>query len=325
MASDKNECPLVTFALFSYNQERFIQEAVEGALQQDYPRLEIILSDDCSSDSTFEIIELLVSKYTGPHSIIINKNDTNIGLASHFNKIIAQAKGDIIVVAAGDDISLQTRVSKTVAILCGNPGATFASFSDIVIDEYGNERPQNTNSQLAKVRKIVLKDYIQGNSPWLSGASRGFRRSLFDVYGNLNTCCPTEDTPYIVRGLMMGYALVSSEVGIFYRQHGNNLSGHSSMRSMDFNEIRNQYCRDINAAYSKGLIGKELQAELILWAEKNYKKRCLMRAYYWSNKKMRFYFLSILPNSALTSFEKLSMIKNAISSRCKIVHDARRN
>ena len=41
--------PLVTFALFAYNQERYVREAVEGAFAQTYQPLEIILSDDCSS------------------------------------------------------------------------------------------------------------------------------------------------------------------------------------------------------------------------------------------------------------------------------------
>lgn len=49
--------PLVTFALIAYDQERFIREAVEGAFSQTYSPLEIILSDDCSSDRTFEIIK----------------------------------------------------------------------------------------------------------------------------------------------------------------------------------------------------------------------------------------------------------------------------
>lgn len=43
-----SQAPLVTFALFAYNQEKFIREAVEGAFAQTYESLEIILSDDCS-------------------------------------------------------------------------------------------------------------------------------------------------------------------------------------------------------------------------------------------------------------------------------------
>ncbi len=48
---------LVTFALFSYNQERFIREALRGALAQTYSPLQIVISDDCSQDRTFKIIQ----------------------------------------------------------------------------------------------------------------------------------------------------------------------------------------------------------------------------------------------------------------------------
>ena len=57
------ERPLVTFALFAYNQERYIREAVEGAFAQTYEPLEIILSDDCSTDRTFEIMQEMVANY----------------------------------------------------------------------------------------------------------------------------------------------------------------------------------------------------------------------------------------------------------------------
>jgi glycosyltransferase involved in cell wall biosynthesis len=54
MPDNPTDRSLVTFALFAYNQEKYIREAVEGALAQTYEPLEIILSDDCSSDRTFE-------------------------------------------------------------------------------------------------------------------------------------------------------------------------------------------------------------------------------------------------------------------------------
>ena len=49
--------PLITFLLVSYNQEAYIREAIEGALAQTYSPLEIVISDDCSSDATFSLIK----------------------------------------------------------------------------------------------------------------------------------------------------------------------------------------------------------------------------------------------------------------------------
>ena len=71
---EENDRPLISFCLFAYNQERFIRKAVEGALSQNYSPLEIVLSDDCSTDSTFEIIKEMAACYHGSHSIILNRN-----------------------------------------------------------------------------------------------------------------------------------------------------------------------------------------------------------------------------------------------------------
>src|SRR5215212_7155005 len=97
--------PLVTFALFAYNQERFIAEAVRGALSQTYSPLEIIISDDGSTDRTFEIIEGEVAGYAGPHEIRLNRIEQNIGWGAHINLVMEMVKGKLIVVAAGDDVS----------------------------------------------------------------------------------------------------------------------------------------------------------------------------------------------------------------------------
>ena len=70
----ESDRPLVTFALFAYNQEKYIREAIEGAFAQTYEPLEIILSDDCSVDRTFEIMTEMVVNYRGKHCIKLNKN-----------------------------------------------------------------------------------------------------------------------------------------------------------------------------------------------------------------------------------------------------------
>ena len=75
--------PLVTFAIFSHNQETYIREAVEGAFAQIYEPLEIILSDDCSTDRTFEIMKELASAYHGKHQVVLNKTADNLGTIDH--------------------------------------------------------------------------------------------------------------------------------------------------------------------------------------------------------------------------------------------------
>ena len=109
--------PLATFALFAYNQEAFVGEAVRSALAQTYRPLEIILSDDASSDGTFEIMEAASKDCPADVRLILNRNDRNIGIGNHINKVVSMSGGEILVLAAGDDISLPHRTSVSVDAL----------------------------------------------------------------------------------------------------------------------------------------------------------------------------------------------------------------
>ncbi|HYG27035.1 MAG TPA: glycosyltransferase family A protein, partial [Caulobacteraceae bacterium] len=106
--------PLATFILFAYNQERFVREAIAAALAQDYEPLEIILSDDCSSDRTFDFMQEMAAGYRGPHSVRAARTSRNLGVTQHVLGRGREARGEIVVVAAGDDISKPHRTSRIV-------------------------------------------------------------------------------------------------------------------------------------------------------------------------------------------------------------------
>ena len=86
MPDNATDRPLVTFALFSYNQEHYIREAIEAAFAQAYQPLEIILSDNCSDDRTDKIKKEMVKEYDGPHRVILNRLDKNIGTIDQENQ-----------------------------------------------------------------------------------------------------------------------------------------------------------------------------------------------------------------------------------------------
>lgn len=127
--SESSEYPLVTFALFAYNQERYIREAVEAALAQNYPNLEIILSDDCSSDKTFDFMCDVVAGYSGNHKIVLRRNSENLGIARHINTVFSLANGGFVVFAAGDDVSVPDRVTRLVDCWVGAGCGDISVFS----------------------------------------------------------------------------------------------------------------------------------------------------------------------------------------------------
>ncbi|MEW6563202.1 MAG: glycosyltransferase [Pseudomonadota bacterium] len=104
-----NQRPLVTFALFTYNQERYVREAIEAAFSQDYHPLEIIISDDGSSDNTFKIIQEMAESYSGPHKVVVLQTDRNLGTLLHVARVAKISQGALLVLAAGDDISKPNR------------------------------------------------------------------------------------------------------------------------------------------------------------------------------------------------------------------------
>ena len=112
------EKPLVTISMITYNQERYVRDAVRGVLAQTYEPLEIVISDDCSIDSTWDIIRDEVEAYRksgGIHkNIVLNCNEKNLGIIRHSLAQEARIHGELMVANAGDDISMPNRVERIV-------------------------------------------------------------------------------------------------------------------------------------------------------------------------------------------------------------------
>jgi len=161
--------PLVTFAVFAYNQEKYIREAVEGAFSQTYSPLEIILSDDCSSDRTFEIMEEMARRYEGPHRVVVRCEITNKGTLGHLLSASRISRGVFFVVAAGDDISLPNRTLALVeAMLPAASDVAVASSDDVMFDDHGSEFDANHNT-------IKRRKYLSDQKGWFHGATACFR------------------------------------------------------------------------------------------------------------------------------------------------------
>ena len=303
--------PLMTFALIAYNHERFIREAVEGAFSQTYTPLEIILSDDCSSDRTFKIMKEMDAAYEGPHKIILNCNEINMGLCNHFNLIMEQASGEYIVVAAGDDISLPNRAKASWEILHRNSDATCVSMRSIIVDAEG--RPAQTEHLTESkpyLKKYTIKDYLSTPGFHLNGASRTFRKSVFTTFGPLEPTCGTEDSTTFLRCLMMGSAYAYDEAGIYYRVHGNNLSAGGNIHRFNHELIFRQWIKDIQHAYCLGILSNSLTEQLKQQAKKNLVRRHLAAALNQSKFKIGFGLLHIMWSSTFTIKEKGRMVRN---------------
>lgn len=214
----QNECPLVTFALFAYNQENYIKDAIKGALAQCYQRLEIIISDDCSTDKTYKIICDEVARYQGPHCVRARRNKVNFGVMSHVLEVAQEARGVYFVVAAGDDIAVPWRTERIISAFAGTDALALSS-DDIIIDEHGNEKEWDE-------KRHKMRDNWHASRPsWIHGASAAYVTDFLKKLPIPNEKILFEDMVFAdLISLLRKRSIRLKEPLIKYRYHFSNLS-----------------------------------------------------------------------------------------------------
>ena len=210
--------PLVTLIVFSFNQEKHIREAVRAAFAQTYEPLEIIVSDDCSTDRTFEIIERETNAYDGPHTIITNRNEHNLGLIGQVNSILNRASGRLIALAAGDDISLPDRISAHVNAWQNSNENCHLIYSDMeMIDENGNVIHESLN--LPVLHSQTIEQIVSENS-YATGATCTISAEVFSEFGELQPDTLHEDRAWPLRAKHLGEIAYCPRVLVQYRSGG---------------------------------------------------------------------------------------------------------
>lgn len=297
--------PLISYVLTTFNCEKYIKEAVESAFSQSYSPLEIILSDDCSTDKTYIIMENMVKNYKGPHKIILNRNSSNLGITRHMNKAYLElANGNIIIAAHGDDISFPSRTIRSYNFFKNNPNFTAVSFGLIIIDDKGKEDFFiSKTKQVKKATSYELKHsctYI----PNIPAPSRAFYKSNMTFFGPLQDFCPTEDELISLRSLLLGKIAFLPEKLVKYRKHIDNMSSFKNFYKFSLFDIYRQQILDLNYAVNKKIISKAKAIELKKILFKGIKKRQLYRDFL--TKKT---FKSLILYSIGNKHNLLTMIK----------------
>ena len=127
---------LVSVIIPGYNHAPYLRERIESVLNQEYPDLEVILLDDCSTDNSAEIMQAYASgKYScNGREVRFVPNESNSGNTfKQWAKGISLAKGEYIWIAESDDVAEPSFLRECVARLLANPNAVAAfSWSDMI-------------------------------------------------------------------------------------------------------------------------------------------------------------------------------------------------
>lgn len=223
--------PLVSVVITSYNYAEYICTAIDSVLTQDYENLEVVVTDNRSTDDTLTVLE----RYRDDPRVRINVNAENIGITRNINVGVSLAKGEFLVVLSADDWLMPGYVRRLVGLAETYPEAGLV---------YANAFFFRSEKVVDGVRHVLgqtLIEYTSGREElgWLLSACYMclptilFRRELFDRFGAFDDAFEIasdwEITLRMIRGGVKTAYIPVPLVGV--RMHGRQASGAGYVKS----------------------------------------------------------------------------------------------
>ena len=227
VAADSTENPLVTIAIPTFNRASWLGDCVRSALSQSYRNIEVLVSDNASTDDTQRVL----SEFRDPRLRIVTQT-RNIGLMPNWNACLTAAKGEHIVFLPDDDRMAPWMIESCVALVRREPRlATVVALSDLRLTDEHRTLPAVPNQVLATGIHNgvdVFNEYLKGRlSVQLCGIMMR-TDALRDDGGFVNDWPYAGDTATWGCLLMSGRAgLVNKSCGIFAWHSANATSGFS--------------------------------------------------------------------------------------------------
>jgi glycosyltransferase involved in cell wall biosynthesis len=206
------ETGVVSIVIPCYRQAHFLAEAIESALNQSYPKVEVIVVDDGSPDEAAAIAARYPVRYL---------EQENAGLAAARNTGLAASRGEFVVFLDADDRLLPDAVRENVARLVEDPSLGFVAGASRYIARDGTPMPTNRPHW---PHGDVYADLLRRNRMRMP-AMVTFRRSVFDQVGgfdsSVDACADYDMYLRVSRRFAVAFhdGLVAE-----YRRHGENMS-----------------------------------------------------------------------------------------------------
>ncbi len=244
---------LVTVVIPCYNHEKYIEQAINSVLSQDYPSIELIVIDDGSTDNSPQIIKELHDK----HQNFTYLPQKNSGLIATLKSGLNRARGEFFCQLASDDFLASNSISKRAEILCTNPDCVA-----VFTDAYGVDGETVTQQRVTrdKLKRMYASDdpitHILNGAPpvFATGLLRtstlqaidAFDSTTFRYYEDL-------DTPILL--LTQGSFQYLDEALFYRRTHDTNVSGTTThIRSEKIKCYQKLLTKSELAAYHKLLL-----------------------------------------------------------------------
>jgi len=218
----------ISVALCTYNGELYLREQLESILKQTHLPDEIIVCDDCSTDSTLEILDEFRKIFPIPFEIYLNKK--NLGVSKNFERAISLCTGDIIVLSDQDDVWMLERIKKVIEVFDNKKDCSYVFSNAYVVNEnlyqsgytmwesISFNKRQRENFKKGFQLDILLKHYV------VTGATMAFRSELKKNILPIPNIW-FHDAWIALMGSIFGKGCFIDEPLIYYRQHNSQLIG----------------------------------------------------------------------------------------------------
>lgn len=222
---DYNRYMKVTFIVPCRDKAKFVGDTVASVLAQTYSPMEIVLSDQGSTDGSFEIMSNLAAKYNGANTVrVLQCPDTEFrgmaGLNRHLNWLHGQITGDIVIMCSADDINHPDRAKKTVE--------AFEKFNPSYVGtcvQYCDADGKFTGEMTAKMEDGFIDPVDNINNLIGSSASSAWARDLYDKYAPLERVESQDITLPFFATLERGLYYVAEPLHAYIRHADENNTG----------------------------------------------------------------------------------------------------
>lgn len=174
MTDLRDEFPLVSVGLPIYNGEATITRAIESILRQDYPNIELVISDNGSTDKTYEI---LVNLYEQSPNIRIHRSLVNRGWTWNANRVFSLSHGEFFLWSAHDDFYEKSFISSAIQQLKLYPMAVMCHPKTKAVIDGGTESLWHSGLESFKGLTTVQQRYSETLNNFPAVAFYGVYRS----------------------------------------------------------------------------------------------------------------------------------------------------
>lgn len=231
----KDYQPLVSIVVITYNSSKYVLETLESAKKQTYPNIELIVTDDCSTDNTVEMcrewLEKNAQRFVRVELVISNKNT---GIPANSNRGCKKAKGEWIKNIAGDDVLLSDCIQRFVESYRGDEKVVAGCIQRFYEDAekgrcyYSVIEPDIESLSIYNATpkeqfdRLLKENFVYAPSVFI-------KRELFSEIGFYEEqYCMLEDYPFWLKYIKAGYKIGFINILIvYYRCNDNSLTSNS--------------------------------------------------------------------------------------------------